>query len=71
MSKGRILDFDPARGIPAGSRIVYSCDECGDRIASMPPREAACGCGNIEVDFDAGRVRVGRYDRMQAIEIDG
>lgn len=59
MTKGRILDFDPARGIPAGSRIVYSCDECGDRIASMPPREAACGCGNIEVDFDAGRVKIG------------
>jgi hypothetical protein len=70
MSVGRILDFDPKRGIPAGSRIVYSCDECGDRIASMPAHEAACACGNISVDFDAARVSIGRYDRMQAIEID-
>ncbi len=70
MSSGRILDFDPARGIPAGSRIVYSCGECGDRIASMPAHAAACACGNISVDFDAARVSIGRYDRMQAIEID-
>ena len=70
MSKGRILDFDPQRGIPAGSRIVYACDECGDHIASMPAHEAACACGNISVDFDAARVSIGRYDRMQAIEID-
>ncbi len=70
MSKGRILDFDPKRGIPAGSRIVYACDECGDRIASMPAHEAACACGNISVDFDAARVSITRYDRMQAIEID-
>ena len=70
MSRDRILDFDPARGIPAGSRIVYSCDECGDRIASMPAREAACACGNIEVDFDAARVKIARYDRMQAIELE-
>jgi len=67
---GRILDFDPKRGIPAGSRIVHSCDECGDRIASMPAHEAACACGNISVDFDAARVTIGRHDRMQAIEID-
>jgi hypothetical protein len=51
MSRDRILDFDPARGIPAGARIVYSCDECGDRIASMPAHEAECACGNISVDF--------------------
>jgi hypothetical protein len=70
MSSGRILDFDRARGIPAGARIVYSCGECGDRIASMPAHGAACACGNIRVDFDAARVTIGRYDRMQAIEID-
>ena len=70
MSGGRILDFDPERGIPAGSKIVYSCDDCGDRIASMPAHEGACACGNISVDFDAGRVSIGRYDRMQAIESD-
>ena len=70
MSAGRILDFDPARGIPAGSKIVYACDECGDRIMSMPAHEAACACGNISVDFDAARVTVVRYDRMQAIEVD-
>ena len=70
MSSGRILDFDPKRGIPAGSKIVYSCDECGDRIASMPAHEAACACGNISVDFDAARVSIGRYDRMQAIEVE-
>jgi hypothetical protein len=71
MTKGRVLDFDPARGIPAGARIVYACDDCGDRVASMPAREASCGCGNIAVDFDAARVSIGRYDRMRAIEIDG
>ena len=70
MTRGRILDFDRALGIPAGARIVYACDDCGDRIASMPPHEASCACGNISVDFDAARVAIGRYDRMQAIEID-
>jgi hypothetical protein len=70
MSRDCILDFDPARGIPAGARIVYSCDECGDRIASMPAHEAECACGNISVDFDAARVKIGRYDRMQAIELE-
>ncbi len=70
MTTSRILDFDPKRGIPAGSKIAYVCDECGDRIASMPAHEASCACGNISVDFDAGRVTIGRYDRMQAVEID-
>jgi hypothetical protein len=66
----RILDFDPARGIPAGARIVYSCDDCGDRIASMAVHEAECACGNIAVDSDAARMKVGRLDRMQAIEVE-
>jgi hypothetical protein len=57
VTKARILDFDPARGLPAGSRIVHSCEECGDRIASMPAHEASCACGNVAVDFDAGRAR--------------
>jgi hypothetical protein len=70
VSKSRALDFDPARGIPAGSRIVYACDECGDRIASMPAHAAACACGNIAVDFDAGRVTIARHDRMRALELE-
>ena len=70
MSGGRRIEFDPARGIPAGSRIVYACGECGDRVASMPAHAASCACGNIAVDFDAGRVAVDRYDRMQAVEVD-
>jgi hypothetical protein len=70
MTKGRVLDFDPARGVPAGSRIVYACDECGDRIASMPARAAACACGNVAVDFDAGRVKIARREGMRAIELE-
>ncbi len=70
MSASRLLDFDPARGIPAGSKISYICDECGDHIASMLAHEAECACGNVSVDFDAGRVKIGRYDRMHAVEVD-
>jgi hypothetical protein len=70
MTKARLLEFDPARGVPAGSRIVYACGDCGDRIASMPAQEAACACGNVAVDFDAGRVSIQRQDRMQALELE-
>ena len=65
-----VLEFEPARGYPAGASIAYACDDCGDHVASMPPHAAACRCGNITVDFDAARVSILRPARMRALQTD-
>jgi hypothetical protein len=63
------LDFDPARGYPAGAAIAYECRLCGATLPSLPaPPEGECGCGNVGVDLDAGRVRVGVAGTLRAFE---
>lgn len=54
----KYLDVDPARGYPAGDSIRYECLACGDALPSIPAHAAACGCRNVIVDVDAGRVSV-------------
>ncbi len=52
------INFNPAQGYPAGKNIFYECSLCNAVIQSMPINAAACECGNIIVDSDAGRVSV-------------
>lgn len=54
------LELDPREGYPAGKDIEYECGLCGGIVASMPANEVAwdCGCRNVRVDGDAGRVSV-------------
>jgi len=54
----KYLDVDPARGYPAGDAIRYECLVCGDTLLSIPAHAGACGCRNVIVDVDAGRVAV-------------
>ena len=47
----------------------YACDECGDRIASMPAHEARARAATSR-STSTRPASITRYDRMQAIEID-
>lgn len=62
------IDFDPARGYPAGRDIAYECLACGGTVSSMPSSEEpwTCTCRNVRVDGDAGRVSVDDHARMRA-----
>jgi hypothetical protein len=54
----KYINFDLAKGYPAGDKIQYECVNCGDILLSIPMNSMACKCRNIIVDVDAGRVTV-------------
>jgi hypothetical protein len=69
MTRRDYLDFDPARGYPAGARIGYECGLCGATLPSLStPPEGRCDCGNVGVDIDAGRVHVGIAGTLRVFE---
>lgn len=54
------VDFDPNRGWPVGEHLWLECARCGVSVPSQPgPDDAwACGCRNLRIDADAGRISV-------------
>lgn len=54
----RELFVDAREGYPAAPSIEYECARCGRTVPSMPDEPAVCGCGDIAVDTDCGRVSV-------------
>lgn len=48
----------------SGRDIYYKCLNCGDVVHSAPQNAARCGCRNINIDADAGRISIKNYDRV-------
>jgi hypothetical protein len=63
------MEFDAARGYPAGPRIRYECAACGDVLESLPEHAVACKCRNVIVDSDAGRVSVKNAAQFSVFEL--
>ncbi|MGN6703130.1 MAG: hypothetical protein ACTHKB_09235 [Burkholderiaceae bacterium] len=66
----KYIEFNSSQGFPAGERIRYECEICGENVASMPQHAAACKCRNIIVDVDAGRVAVKDSLKMKVYEVE-
>ncbi len=52
------VNFDPGAGYPAAADLYYECTLCASRDCSVPGDSAACGCGNVRIDVDSGRISV-------------
>ncbi|WP_157395771.1 hypothetical protein [Pseudomonas sp. GM48] len=70
MTEKKYINFEASRGFPAGERIRYECEICGETLLSMPQNAAACKCRNIIVDADAGRISVKSPEKMKAYEVE-
>lgn len=68
MNPLRQITFDPVRGYPANSRLVYVCLACNAMIPSLPEEYVACACGNICVDVDGGRMTVNDHASIALYE---
>lgn len=50
--------YDPARQYPPDKNLFYECSVCGNALASLPKKDAACRCRNILIDAGSGTVKI-------------
>jgi hypothetical protein len=63
--KRTYCSFDPQKGYPAGKNLYYECTKCGGVVSSLPEDSVSCGCRNICIDVDYGRVAVKDHQFMK------
>ena len=51
------MPFDPAARFPPEDRVYFECKLCGDIVGSRHSEPEECTCGNLVVDYDAGKLR--------------
>ena len=66
----RYLTFNPKAGYPAGPRLFYVCERCGDVLASQPDDNTHCRCRNVIIDIDYGRFSVEDCSLVRLFEAD-
>lgn len=64
--KRKYIEFDPAKGWPAGSFLYYECMICGSIVNSM--KDGTCACRNLYIDASAGRMGAKDVGKVRLFE---
>ena len=51
------MAFDPAERFPPGDHVYFECKLCGEIVGAGGAEFEECACGNLVMDYDAGRLR--------------
>jgi ribosomal protein S27E len=59
---------DSSTNLPSGDNLFYECKICHAEVFSSPKHSAACDCGNVIVDSDAGRQAFNEITKVAIFE---
>lgn len=62
-----LAGHDLHRDRPRSPDLFYLCRRCGSLVASTPPDNQGCRCGDVFVDIDAGRLLLRNPDRVSLL----
>ena len=65
------IEIDSNSPTSVGGTIYYECTLCNERIFSLPRNAGSCGCKNIRIDSDAGRISIKNYENILLLKLVG
>jgi hypothetical protein len=66
--KKNYIKPDFRNGYPSDINIFYECQLCKDIINSRPSESLECGCGNLMIDVDFGRMIIEDESQVKVFE---